>query len=216
MRYLYLLFFVLLSAQASAVGVKIYVGSSYNSTHMNNHYFMELILCNNTVDTLFIRRDDVDNLYPAVTNDASEVSDEGSKVLLTNIDKLEDPDQAGVFDISPDGTEKDQLDMVTKQAAGKEKNQALKQRKINNQMYYVILPQKCITVNSFAQIGRHELSKLRSLSAAEKEKSKAYFVVPVFLMYSSDYIQHRKNLVSRKSEALKKCLFYESNKKEEK
>ena len=208
MRYIYLLLFVLLSTQASAVGVKIYVGSADNSTHMHNHFFMQLIVCNNTIDTVFIRREDLDYLYPQVTNDVAQLVDGGSQILVTNLDELVEPDQAGVFNLDPDGTDKDRDEMEKKKGVGIQKNDAIAQRIIEKQKYYVIPPQKCITVNSYTQLGRHEISRLRELSETDREQLKAYLGVPVWLTSSSDFIQHRELLISRKSKALKKCLLF--------
>lgn len=209
MRYLYLFLLSVLSTPfVYAGGVKFYVGSSNNSSHYSNHYFMELIVCNNTIDTVFIKREDLDNLYPTVTNDVSNIVDGGSRFLVTNVDELAEADAAAMFDNDPDGTDADREDMFKKQASAKEENNSLRQINIKDEQYYVILPNKCITVNSYSQSGRQEISKLRDVKEQDVEKLKVYYVVPVWMSNSKDHIYKRELLISRESKALKKCLFY--------
>ena len=209
MRFLFLLVIAIASTTSSfAVGVKLYVGSSYNSTHMNNHYLMELIVCNNTLDTIFIKREDLDNLYPSITDDAAVIVDGGSRFFVTNTTEMIGPDPAKLFDIDPDGTNEDRDEVMAKRTERRKENDALKQRKINNHVYYILAPQKCITVNSYSQTGRQELSKLWGIKEENKEQIKVYYTVPVWMCSSKDYVQRRELLISRESKALKKCLFY--------
>lgn len=197
---------------ASATGIKIYIGTAEHEEKQSSRFFLQLIVCNNLPDTIFVRREDLDNVYPMITADVSDITDEGTFILLNNVTNLL--------------TEKDELvklsrevqpekfdNTLNKQRDFYEENNKLPQKEVNGIKYYVFPPNKCITINSVTQTPIFEFLKLHNINEQQQQLAEAYLTTHISYFTPQDKNLRRELLISRSSEELKKCVFISKKKK---
>lgn len=185
--------------------LKMYIGTAEKHKTQYTRFFMSLIVCNNSEDTVYIEREDLDNLYPRVTNDVSIIDDRGSyflvgniPVLITDNDKLMELTKGAppeVFDRT--------LSMEKKLY---EENNQLPQVEVKEKKYYVFAPKKCLSINTMSQETKLELLKLHDVTEKEAEVATAHLTIPVTYYTAKDDTKRHKLLISRTSDDLKKCL----------
>ncbi len=208
MKKIVLLLVIILSSfiSADAIGIKLYVGSAKFDDKQSTKFFLQLIVCNNNEDTLYIKRDDLDNIYPRLTTDVSVIADGGSYFLLNNVTNLV--------------TDKDRmLKMVTDRIEGQyeqttemqhklyAENNKLPQRTMNGIKYYVFAPNKCLTVNCVTQTAVYEFLKLADVTEEQQKPVEVYLTLGIWYHTFLDDTKRSDLLIARPSEDLKKCVF---------
>ncbi|MCB0696474.1 MAG: hypothetical protein KDC07_03870 [Chitinophagaceae bacterium] len=201
-----LLLFIGCISNARAMGIKLYIGSAETEANQSSRFFLQLVVCNNNTDTIYIRRDDLDNIYPRVTLDASVIGDGGSYYLLNNVTRLiEEPDR--MRELVGKHPAQHFEATTTHQKELYEENNKLPQKEVRGEKYYVIAPNKCLTVNSVTQSAIFELVKLEDLTKQEKEVAEVYLTLPVWYQTYTDETRRLDLLIARSSDDLKKCIF---------
>lgn len=201
-KLLLLLTIIANTAFAQSAQLKIYVGEA-EQADKNTCFFLKLIVCNNSHDTVFVKRADLDNIYPQLSNDFSVLDDGGSYYLVNNIGEIitDVHERIALSNDAPLDIEKRSLDMQQKK---KKLNDELPQIKLDDYYYYVFAPKKCLTINSYTQTALLEFLKLYNLTPAEKERLEIYLSLPAKYYTAKDSIIRHKILVARPSDELKK------------
>src|SRR5690606_23128069 len=122
-------------------------------------YQLKLIICNNQPDTIYVRRDNIDMIFPVLTDDIAEIADGRSFIYVNNADSfISKPGELRKITVDADWSffSQEQNLSIVKQEENNEKPQFSRQGNI----YYKIAPEKCITVNAMIQSIPAELFKL--------------------------------------------------------
>lgn len=197
--------FLLSVVSVHAQNIKLYIADAENGPYYQNNIFMQAIVCNNTYDTIFVRRQDLDNIYPAITNDASVIVDGGSKLFISNAKEIPENTMNLVSNI-PERHNEDMKEMQSRQQRQRQANEKLEQIMSGGQIYFVIAPQKCITLSSTLQVLDTELLKLYNLDKEEQKNIDVYLTIPLTYYTDKDKSLAHKQLISRSSSALQKAV----------
>lgn len=204
-KYLLAMCAVIMSVSLYGQTIKLYVGAAERLETAYSKYYLQLIICNNLRDTVFIKRSDIDKLFPKVTNDVSEIGDHGSFYLLTNVREIE-TDMAELSKI-PGRPEESFTGEYEKGQEMYKENTALMQVKQDSEDWYVFAPGKCLNINCIAQVPLLEFLKMHEATSTEVAGAKVYLSFPVWYYTHRDTIKRKKLLISRESDDLKKCVF---------
>jgi|GEM_PF-6901241 len=208
MKKIVLAFIMLLSGfySADAIGIKLYIGSAEHDEKQSTKFFLQLVVCNNNSDTLYIKRDDLDNIYPKVTTDASIIGDGGSYFLLNNVTNII-TDQDRMLKMVTKQMEQKFEETTAKQHELYAENNKLPQKEIKGVKYYVFAPNKCLTINSVTQSADYEFLKLVDVTAEQKKLAEVYLTLGVWYQTFHDNTMRSDLLIARPSDDLKKCVF---------
>lgn len=210
-----IVFVLLFTTTANARGLKLYIGTVEKQETQYTRFFLQLIVCNNTHDTVFIEKQSLENLYPIITDDVSEIGDGGSFFLINNVTNLitDNNDLMKLTQGAPPEVFDRTLSMEKKQS---EENAKLPKQTKNNIEYYVFAPNKCLTINSMSQGTILEFLKLHDVTEEQQKQAKVNLAFPVNYHSAMDKTKRTELLISRESDALKKCVFSANNAEEDK
>lgn len=197
---------------ANATGIKLYIGTAVYEEKQTTRFFLQLIVCNNLSDTIYIKRDDLDNVYPRVTTDVSEINDGGTYYLLNNITNLL-TDRDELIKLSGGAPQERFENTLNKQRNLYEENNKLQQTELNGIKYYIFAPNKCITINAVTQTPVIEFLKLHNVNEQQQQQAETYLTTLISYFTYHDKTMRRELLISRSSEELKKCIFINNKKK---
>lgn len=196
---------------AQATGLKLYVGAA-EYDEASGWFFLQLVVCNNTSDTVYIKRDDLDMIYPKVTTDASIIGDGGSFFLLSNVTNLI-TDNDRLFKLVTDHMQQNQQQSPAIQHKLYEDNNKVSQKEIRGVKYYVFAPNKCLTINTLTQTASLDFMKLADVSPEQWEAAEVFLTTMVWHHSYHDSTPRSALLIARSSEDLKKCVFIHNKKK---
>lgn len=190
----------------NAIGVKMYVAGVDKVEGINPHYKMQLIVCNNRPDTIYISRRHLEMIFPTVSNDLSDVVDGKSYLFMNYVPNLM-TDQNDLLNLTlpPDRHAASQAQTLDADLAVQ--NDKIPQKEIDGEKYFMFEPNKCITLNSMAQIVRLELFKLIDITKEQEQEIEINLVTPVnFFRNSETKNVNSMLLISRASDELKNAL----------
>jgi hypothetical protein len=190
---------------AKAINLSLYIGAAQNADKVHPKYDLQLVICNNQPDTVFIKRDDLDMIYPNLTNDPSELSSGTAFYFCNNAPRvITDVQQLKKLTRSEHWSNR-YYDAYMNRKLAKE-NDKLPQVNVVGNMYYAIAPGKCITLNSLAQSLTSQLIKLKEIDKENDGGMQVNLSVPIRYFTSQDkHISHML-LIARQSDELKACL----------
>lgn len=185
--------------------ISMYVASVSNTDSTKGKYDFLLVICNNKADTLFVRRDDLDMIYPFITDDVTDIAEGGSFFYINGTEHFISDEKklkkmTGVKDWQHTGFDTYIKDTF---AIG---NSRLKQIKVEGRNYYVIPPQQCITFYTLAQTMNSDLTKLRDISPGDMRKMQAHLVVPIRYFTPGEKSIHHQLLIARHSDDVRNVL----------
>lgn len=195
-----------------AGGIKLYVGAAEYDEKEPTRLFLQLVVCNNNSDTMYIKRDDLDIIYPKVNTDVSVIGDGGSFYLLNNITNLVTDDDR-LFKMVTDHMQNNPEQTTDIQKKLYEENNKLPQKEIRGIKYYVFAPNKCLTINTVTQSALLEFMKLADVTAEQWEQAEVYLTTSVWYHSYHDSTPRSELLIARSSEDLKECVFVYNTKK---
>lgn len=192
---------------ANAQDLKLYVATVDPMSYKGTNFLSQVIVCNNYLDTFYVKMDDLNTVRPHVTNDLSTIVDGGSRFLVTGTKNMEeDLSKLATIIKKEVDTEKEAKEIKRKKFINE--NYELPYVNRNGEKYYVIYPRKCLTINSNAKFMDLELARLHKITKEERKSIQAYLTIPVDYYTSGDNTIRNRLLVSRESDELKKALFF--------
>lgn len=191
---------------ARAIGVKMYIGTVEKIDGINQHYKLQLIVCNNRPDTLYISRKHLEMIFPSVSNDLSDIVDGKSYLFMNYVPNLmTDQNELLHLTLPPDRHAASQAQSLDAELATL--NDAIPQKEIDGEKYFVFEPNKCITLNSMVQVAMLELFKLINVPKEQEQEIEINLVTPVnFFRNSETKNANSMLLISRGSDELKNAL----------
>lgn len=205
MKKMLLVLALMVNVCAQGAGLKLYVGVAENVAGNMSNMKLQLVICNNMSDTVYLQRNQVDILYPRVTVEVPDITDGGAFFLVTNITKVI-TDNTRLFKLAGQQKAYDPS-RASEMYAYTALNKELPQREIENVAYYIIAPNKCLTINCAMQSASLDYLKLSDATNKEIEHAQAYLTLPVYYFTYSDTTKRKEILISRSSDDLKKCIF---------
>lgn len=214
MKKLTLIALLLLSAFTSvkAIGIKLYVGSVEKAGETNIPAYLQLVVCNNTLDTIYIPKQQLELMQPAIINDVTELTEGGSYIMLANTPTLIN-DMDALHKIAPTPDKLPKLDIRALDKPRQDANNQLVHQKVNELDCFVFAPNQCLTINCLMMTFPLEYYKLHDVKPAETQHMEANLVM------SAEYFSKRNMngkdilLISRSSDELKEHLLNAGKKK---
>ena len=196
---------IVMTVSAKADGLKLYIGSAEKQETQSTRHYIQFILCNNYLDTVYVKKSDLDNLFPRITTDASEVTSGGTFYLINHaINLITDKKRMDEVYVAS-GTEV--FDRTLKKEKQQfEENNKLPNVDINGEAYYVVAPSKCLTIHNLSLIPIKEVLKLWDLTDSEKNLMEVYYTTKVKYHSAADKNDRSELLIARPSDDLKKIL----------
>lgn len=189
----------------SAQDLKLYIGSAEKQKTQSTRHYIQFVLCNNFLDTVYVNRKDIDNLFPKLTTDIAEATDGGTYYLVNNvINLITDTKRMDEVYVA---SGKEVFDVTLKREREQyEENNELPQIKEGKDIYYKLAPNKCLTINNLSTIMIKEVLKLHDISDEERQHMQAYYTTNVRYYLSKDKVRRSQVLIARHSDDLKKLL----------
>lgn len=208
-----ILMLLLLATGAKGIGIKLYIGSveivtkDYKAAH-----YLQLVVCNNTMDTVYIPRHHLEHVQPSLTSDVSMLTDGGAFLMLSNVpgmindmavvgNDLKEPPRF----LPPPVTELDK--------ARKEKNNLLPGRKFAETDCFVFAPGSCLTINSLMLSFPGGFLRLEKVNELQQQQMETNLVMPVEYYSNRNATGRNVILISRSSEDLKSIVLEAAGKK---
>lgn len=200
-------------ASVKAIGVKLYVGSvEIAAEDTRATYYLQLVLCNNMADTIYIPAQQVERVQPSITSDVSLLTEGGSYTMLTNVPGLvNDMNELSSEMPSPGKYKAPVITELDKKRLAE--NALLPHKEMNGVSCYVFAPNQCLTVNSLMLTLPPEFLKLNKITAQEADQMEAYLVMPVEYFTNRNTTGKDVLLISRASEDLKNNILVSAGKK---
>lgn len=187
---------------SKAIDIKLYIATVERTEGVYPRYNLQLVICNNLPDTVYIKRDDLEMIYPQVTNDLSEINNGGSFYFIHNVrNMITDMTELRKHTIEPDWRTGSHERGMRKELA--QENNKLAQKNVQGSNYYMIMPNKCITLYSYAQSVPVQLFKLHNVDKDNDSGMMVNLVVPVKYFTSRDNHVTGTLLISRDSDDMK-------------
>lgn len=196
-----------------AIGIKLYVGSvSIAAEDTKATYYLQLVLCNNMADTIYIPAQQVERLQPSITSDVSLLTEGGSYTMLTNVPGLvNDMNELSSVIPSPGKYKAPVITELDKKRLAE--NALLPHKEMNGVSCYVFAPNQCLTIHSLMLTFPPEFLKLGKITTQEADQVEAYLVMPVEYFTNRNTTGKDVLLISRASEDLKNNILVSAGKK---
>jgi hypothetical protein len=191
--------------------LKVYVGSAQNAPTYTTTILMQLIFCNNTFDTMYIKRSEIEQIRPRVTIDVSEIMEGGTRVLLTGISEV-GTDENYIRDEIKKGPKDGHQQSIVRERELAAENDKHPQVTNGKDKYFALAPSKCVTINSSLRAADVFYLNLNQVKKAERVATAAYLILPVTYYTNKDKTIKQEILISRSSEDLKSSMFYHNKK----
>lgn len=204
---------ILQSLVGWANGLKLYIGTAEKQETQSTKHYIQFILCNNYLDTTYVKRADVDILFTKLTTDASVITDGGTYYLVNNVTNIITDEERMNEVYVASGKEEFDRTLINEKKQFKQNNE-LPQIKVGGEAYYIIAPNKCLTIGNTSTIMIKEVLKLHDLSEQEKKDMEVYYTTKVRYHTDKEKNDRQELLITRPSEDLKKILLAGHKKKE--
>lgn len=199
-------------AKAKAIGIKLYIGSAEMVEGTTTAYNLQLVVCNNTTDTIYIPEQQLERVQPTITNDISQITEGGSYMMLNNVPSLvTDMNELRKGINKPDKYRQPTVTGLDKKRIAE--NSQLQKVDVAGASCYMFAPAQCVTIHCLVLTFPPEFLKLGKLPEQQTAQMEAYLVMPVEY-FSTRYPAGKGTiLISRSSDDLKNHILKSAEKK---